>query len=258
MTGGGTDSVTVMPNGTILLAASNPQTLGSSPTTIAGGPITATFDAVLSAPASPSGTGTATLIATFLDDSTAAIKPAGGSGPLDLSDPDSNAWVPWSSPLYGGDFAQVSQGDHQIIFASDVGSPTAPYNASDLTVLNLQEKTAAGVQSAGIDDVRWADGDGGTLYVVDDNGGAGGNGAIYAISGPFFPGEPFAAVSETGAPNSSSVASDGQTVDTLNLASGILTPFASGFVKASGEVWVPSGGGDETGPAGPARRGRPA
>ena len=112
--------------------------------------------------------------------------------------------------------------------------------------------TAAGVQSAGIDDVRWADGDGGTLYVVDDNGGAGGNGAIYAISGPFFPGEPFAAVSETGAPNSSSVASDGQTVDTLNLASGILTPFASGFVKASGEVWVPSGGGDETGPAGPA------
>jgi hypothetical protein len=251
LTGGGTDSVTVMPNGTVLLAASNPQTLGSSPTTIAGGPITATFDALLTAPASPSGTGTATLIPTFLDDSTAAIEPAGGSGPLDLSDPDSNAWVPWSSPVYGGDFAQVSQGDHQVVFASDIGSPTAPYDGSDLTVLNLQEKTASGVQSAGIDDVRWADGDGGTLYVVDDNGGAGGNGAIYAISGPFFPGEAFAAVSETGTPNSSSVVSDGQTVDTLDLATGILTPFASGFAKASGEVWVQAGGGDQTGPAGP-------
>jgi hypothetical protein len=47
-----------------------------------------------------------------------------------------------------------------------------------------------------------------------------------------------AAVSETGAPNSSAVLADGQTVDTLNLATGILTPFATGFVKASGEVWV--------------------
>ncbi len=160
--------------------------------------------------------------------------------------------MPWSSPFFGGQFAQVSQGDHQIIFASDIGSPSAAYNASDLTALNLQEKTASGTQSAGVDDVRWADGDGGTLYVVDDSGGPGGNGAIYAIAGPFFPGEAFASVSETGAPNSSSVAADGETLDTLNLATGILTPFASGFSKASGIAWVPAGGGDQSGPAGPA------
>lgn len=48
-----------------------------------------------------------------------------------------------------------------------------------------------------------------------------------------------AAVSETGAPNSSAVLADGHTVDALNLATGILTPFATGFAKASGEVWVP-------------------
>ena len=50
-------------------------------------------------------------------------------------------------------------------------------------------------------------------------------------------------MSETGPPNSSSVVSDGHTVDTFNLAAGILTPFATGFVKAAGAVWVPVGGG---------------
>jgi hypothetical protein len=53
------------------------------------------------------------------------------------------------------------------------------------------------------------------------------------------PGEVLAAVSETGAPNSSAVLADGHAVDTLNLATGVLTPFATGFAKASGEVWVP-------------------
>ena len=118
-------------------------------------------------------------------------------------------------------------------------------------MLNLQEKVGSTLTSAGVDDVRWADGDGGTLYVVDDSGGPGGKGAIYGITGPFFPGEAFAAVSETGPPNSSSVVADGQTVDTLNLSSGVLTPLASGFVKASGMAWVPAGGGDETGAPGP-------
>jgi len=253
LTGGGTDAVTVLPNGTILIAASNPQSLGASPQTITGGSITATFVARLTPPISPSPTGTATLTASFLDDSEATLAPADtSSAALDLSDPDSNAYVPYSSPLYGNQFAQVSQGDHQLIFVSDIGSPSAPYNATDLTVLNLAEKVGSTTTSAGIDDVRWADGDGGTLYVVDDSGGGGGAGAIYAITGPFFPGEALATVSETGPPNSSSVVTDGQTVDTLNLASGVLTPFATGFVKASGEVWVPAGGGESSGPQGPA------
>ena len=240
LTGGGTDAVTVTPNGTILIAASNPQTLGANPQTIVGGPLTATFRAVLSPPAAPATTGVAALSPTFLDDSQASLAPAGSSSvALALSDPDSNAYVPDSSPLYANQFLQVSQGDHQLIFAGDIGSPAAPYNASDLTVLNLQEQVGATITSAGVDDVRWVDGQGGTFYVVDDSGGPGGNGAIYAITGPFRPGEVLAAVSETGAPNSSAVLADGQTVDTLNLATGTLTPFASGFVKASGEVWVP-------------------
>jgi hypothetical protein len=250
LTGGGTDSITVMPSGAILVSASNPQSLGANPQTITGGPLTAAFLVALSAPSG--STGTASLSPSFLDDSQATIAPADTtSAALDLSDPDSNSYVPYSSPLYGNHFAQVSQGDHQIVFASDAGLPSAPYNASDLTVLNLQEKTTSGTVSAGIDDVHWADGDGGTLYVVDASGGAGGNGAIYAISGPFYPGEALATVSEAGAPNSSAVTSDGRTVDTLNLATGVLTPLASGFVKAAGEVWVPAGGGGDTGVAGP-------
>jgi hypothetical protein len=240
LTGGGTDAVTVTPNGTILIAASNPQTLGASPQTIVGGAVTATFRAVLTPPVAPATTGVAALSPTFLDDSQASLAPAGTSSvTLALSDPDSNAYVPDSSPLYANQFLQVSQGDHQLIFASDIGSPAAPYDATDLTVLNLQEQVGATTTSAGVDDVRWVDGHGGTFYVVDDSGGPGGNGAIYAITGPFSPGEVLAAVSETGAPNSSAVVADGQTVDTLNLATGILTPFATGFVKASGEVWVP-------------------
>ena len=251
LTGGGTDAVTVLPNGTILIAASNPQSLGASPQTIVGGPITATFVVQLAGPVSPSLIGTATLSPSVLDDSQATLAPADTSSTaLDLSDPDSTAYVPFSSPLFGGQFVQVSQGDHQLVFVSDIGSPSAHYNASDVTVLNLAEKVGATTTSAGVDDVRWADGDGGTLYVVDASGGAGGAGAIYAITGPFFPGEAFASVSETGAPNSSSVVSDGKTVDTLNLASGVLTPFASGFVKTAGEVWVPAGGGESTGPQG--------
>jgi hypothetical protein len=234
LTGGGTDSVTVLPDGTILIAASNPQTLGASPQTIFGGPVTATFRATLSPPSGGSTTGTATLAPTFLDDSQATLAPADSTTvKLDLSDPDSNAYVPYSSPLYGNQFMQVGQGDHQLVFSSDIGNPSAADNGSDLTVLNLQEQLGTTTRSAGVDDVRWVDGDGGTFYVVDDNGGPAGTGAVYAITGPFFPGQALAAVSETGTPNSSSVNPDGRTVDTLDLATGILTPFASGFVKAS-------------------------
>lgn len=240
LTGGGTDAVTVTPHGTILIAASNPQSLGANPQTIVGGSLTATFKAVLTPPAAGATTGVAALSPTLLDDSQATLAPADTSSvALALSDPDSNAYVPDSSPLYARQFLQVSQGDHQLIFASDIGSDDAAYNASDLTVLNLQEQVGASTVSAGVDDVRWVDGHGGTFYVVDDSGGPGGTGAVYAITGAFSPGEVLAAVSETGAPNTSAVVADGQTVDTLNLATGVLTPFATGFVKASGEVWVP-------------------
>ena len=126
---------------------------------------------------------------------------------------------------------QDSQGDHQLIFVSDAGSPAAPYNATDLTVLNLSEKVGSALTSAGVDDVRWADGDGGTLYVVDDTAAPAATARSTRSAGPFFPGEVFASVSETGPPNSSSVVADGQTVDTLNLATGTLTPFATGFAK---------------------------
>jgi len=235
LTGGGTDSVTVLPDGAILVAASNPQTLGADPTTIFGGPITATFRVHLTR-----AERTATLAPTFLDDSEATLAPADSTTvKLDLSDPDSNAYVPPSSPLYARQFMQVSQGDHELIFVRDITGAGAPFDADDLTTLPLSERVGDTTTSAGVDDVRWVAGERGTLYVVDDSGGDGGNGAIYAIRGPFTPGEALAAVSETGAPNSADVVSDGHTVDTLDLATGVLTPFATGFEHASGEAWTP-------------------
>lgn len=171
---------------------------------------------------------------------------------IDLSDPDSNAYVPYPSPLYGNQFVQVSQGDHQLVFSSDIGSPSAAYNASDLTVLNLQEKAGGTTTSAGVTTCAGSTATAGRSTSLTTAGDPEEMGRSTRSAARSFPGQVLAAVSETGEPNSTSVVSDGQTVDTLNLATGVLTPFATGFVKASGEVWVSAAGGDTAGPLGPA------
>ncbi len=89
----------------------------------------------------------------------ASPKPAWGTVPaggtrvrLALTDPDSTAVVPYSSPRFGGSFVLDSQADQQLIFARpDVGGPR-------LSVLDLGQS---------IDDFAWATRSGGTYYVTD-------------------------------------------------------------------------------------------
>ena len=219
-TGGGTDGVQVLPDGQLLISASAPNN-GS------GGPVpdaTATFLATLDP-----RTRTAHLAPTFADDARATDALTGqtvtlgapGSSPQALTDPDSNALVPPSSPLYADQYMLNSQGDQLLVFAG------WSWHGLALTELPLSR----GGTPAGVDDVAWATGERGTLYAVDH-----GAGAIYAITGPFLAGESFAGLDSVGSE------ADTTEIDTLELAKGVLAPWVSGFKAVKGLMYVPAGG----------------
>jgi hypothetical protein len=204
LTGGGTDAV-VVDEGRIFLSASNP--------TPANG--TAMFQVQLH-PA----THVASLARTFADNAAAIDAVSGQPVRLALTDPDSNALVPLASPRFGGQVMLDGQGDQQLVFARHLRSRTP-----GLTRLALTH----GGQSAGVDDVRWTDASGGTLIVVDN-----GAGTVYAVEGPFAPGEALASLDTVGA------AAQNTEVDTVDLSSGQLTPFLTGLTKAKGLLWLPA------------------
>jgi hypothetical protein len=203
-TGGGTDAVSVY-NGQIIVSASNP-----------GAPsATAAFLVRLNR-----HRHVARLFPTFADNASATDALTGKSVTLALTDPDSNAVVPHSSPRFGGDFMLDSQGDQQLIFARPGRS------GGSLQRLAMTH----GGTAAGTDDVRWAEHSGGTLYLVDN-----GTNTIYTLTGPFQAGQAFAALDTVG--------SNSQTteLDTLNLTTGALSPFVTGFTGIKGVVWAPGG-----------------
>jgi hypothetical protein len=204
LTGGGTDAV-VVDDGRIFLSASNP----TSPSA------TAMFRVRLH-----QGTGVASLTPTFADNTTASDAVSDQPVSLALTDPDSNALVPLASPRFGGQVALDGQGDQQLVFAR------RPQGlAPRLTRLALTHTGA----SAGVDDVRWTSGSSGTLIVVDN-----GAGTVYAVAGPFAPGEAFASLDTVG------TAEQNTEVDTLDLSSGQLTPFLTGLTKTKGLLWLPA------------------
>ncbi|HEX4283289.1 MAG TPA: hypothetical protein VHZ27_21150 [Solirubrobacteraceae bacterium] len=206
-TGGGTDAVTVY-RGQIVLSASNPTPANA----------TAAFRVRLDR-----HRGVARLIPTFADNAAATDAVTGKPVTLALTDPDSNAVVPESSPRFGGDFVLDSQGDQQLIFADGLG-----HHASGLERLALTH----GGTSAGVDDIRWADRTGGTLYIVDNK-----TGTIYSLTGPFSAGEAFAALDTVGS------ASQTTELDTIDLQTGALSPLVTGFTGIKGVVWAPGGAG---------------
>jgi hypothetical protein len=228
-TGGGTDAVTVI-DGKIFLAASNPNTLvGAEPPS--NPKATATFQVTLS---QSGGVNTATLTPTFPDDATATVG-GGGSGTvtLALTDPDSNAQVPLFAPLYGGDYVLDSQADQQLIFASGIGS-AASFGAGNLTQLPLKHAEPGNPAvniGAGVDDIRWTEGDRGSLIVVDSA-----TNTVYRIAGPFSEFQAFGALDTLGA------SANTTEVDTIDPATGQLMPFATGFGTAKGLLWVPRRG----------------
>ena len=196
--GGGTDSVVVQGTN-ILISASAPTRTGR----------TAVFRATLNA-----RRHVAKLHPTFADNATAVDHVTGKTVTLALTDPDSNAIVPAAAPLFGGDFVLVGQADQQLVFAHGIGT-----GAMSLTRLAM----TYGDKPAGTDDVRWAQHAGQTLYVVD----AGAN-TIYSVKGPFTAGEAIGSLDTAG------TASAGTEIDTLNTATGALTPFIKGFGDGQG------------------------
>jgi hypothetical protein len=67
--------------------------------------------------------------------------------------------------------------------------------------------------------------------VVDEKGGVG-SGALYKITGPFTRGRTFASLDTVGAKL------DTTEVDSLDLATGVLTPFGTGFGQPKGLLRV--------------------
>lgn len=127
---------------------------------------------------------TATLTATFADDAAAMNALTGAPVTLGLTDPDSNALVAEASARFAGQFMLDGQADQQLVFVKHI------LKTPVLTQLPLNQ---AGTP-AGVDDVQWTHGEGGTLYVVDSA-----TNLVHAVTGPFGPGQAFAARDTVGA-----------------------------------------------------------
>jgi hypothetical protein len=202
--GGGTDAPHIY-RGQILISASNP-----SDTTQA-----AVYRAVLS------GT-TATLTPVFLDNVSATVANTGSPQygqptTLALSDPDSNAVVPASSPRFGRDFMLDSQGDLQQVYVRNAGGANQTF-----FVLNLSQS---------VDDTAWATASRGTLYSTD------GKSKVYAVRGRFRVGTAFSAVTPGNANNAPPNPGPNY-LATLNLNTGTLTPVSGITFTAKGLVFV--------------------
>ena len=206
-TGGGTDQVIVDSTGNIL-------TNGSHAGTSTG---TAVFRVILKAPSSPTGTGTAALSPTYLDNATAANGNTGkGTVKLALGDVDSGAIVPKSSPRFGGSYVITDQTALELVFANNI------FTGKGLTVLKTP---------FGLDDLLWTSAPRGTLYVVDIGPAQVlpkvSISALYKVTGPF-------------ATNTVIAANDGvgSELVTVNLNNGKLTPFVTGLQRTKGLVYL--------------------
>jgi hypothetical protein len=207
--GGGTDTPHIY-RGQILISASNPSD-ATQP---------AVYRAVLS------GT-TATLTPLFLDNVSATVantnSPQNGQQvTLALSDPDSNAVVPASSPRFGRDFMLDSQGDLQQVYVRNAGTANQKF-----FVLNLSQS---------VDDTAWATASRGTLYATD------GKNTVYAVRGHFHVGTAFSSVTPGNA-NSAPPNPGPNYLATLNLNTGVLTAVPGITFTAKGLVFV-AGGAD--------------
>lgn len=175
-------------------------------------------------------THVASLTALFNDDGSAVDAVTGTSAPLALTDPDTTATVPADAPRFAGQLMLNSQGDGQMIFAS---SPTAP----SLSVVNLFDGPTAAFPSGEnlppMDGFAVATAAAGTLYVVDNKGGASGTGSITALhTGGWSEGTVFVSEADD---------NGNQLIGTLNLRTGKVTPLGNAFANPKELLFVPSG-----------------
>ena len=211
---GGTDAVAVY-NGKILISASAPGTDGKAP---ASAP--AVYAVTLNA-----GAKTAAVAPFFADNATATGVNGSNSGKkvtLALTDPDSNAVVPSTSPTFGGDFVLNSQGDEELIFSGASGN--------SLQVLKL---------SNSVDDIAWATSATGTLYTTDAT-----SNTVDAVTGTFTPGTLYTAVTPCNANSAPSTCPapgyPANSLGTIDLATGKIGAVTTdGGVMPKGLIFVP-------------------
>jgi hypothetical protein len=158
----------------------------------------------------------------FYDDSTAWDLETHAPVTLHLTDPDSNYVMPSTVPRFAGTLATISQGDGRIVFAS-----MGAHHTVNLDILNLTDNLSGNLPP--VDGIAAATFDRGTLYVVD----AGANDIVELSTkgfpaGTVFIGEP----SDNGNP----------LVGTLNLNTGVITPFANHLVSPKFMVFVAAPG----------------
>ena len=201
---GGTDSIS-FENGNIYISASAPKADNKGNFTTA-----AIFKAVINAD------NTATLTSVLNDNAKATDATPTSTAvatTLNMSDPDSNNIVPPESPKYAGQVVLGDQGDSKLIFSKNIGT-----SSQVNTVLTV------GTQ---VDDTVWATSTKGTLYITDT-----GNNTIYSVTGTFKKGTAYVA-----APNDAGV---GGFVGTVDLTTGLITPFVSGMNSPHGLLFIPS------------------
>jgi hypothetical protein len=223
---GGTDAISVSPDGTIYVAHSNPDTSLPPPNNTA-----AVYTMTLS------GT-TATLTPFFrVNDQADVVNPTPGgaeSAPLGLTDPDSNRFVPGEN---GGMLIQDAQADSKLVLASNLGEDHPTLRQLNLT--NATEPPGS-LLTPQLDDIERVTGRG-TLYAVDQK-----TGNIYAIDtsgvepGTFFVSQP--------SPSAGDLAND-PALGVVDLQSGVVTHVDSTLGSPKGLLFVPAheryGGADE-------------
>jgi hypothetical protein len=200
MGNGGTDSIAIR-NGQIFISHSNPNDV-TQPTEYR----VKLFQSNL----------TVFLTPVFYDNSMALNVLTHKQVSLALADPDSNYFMPSSSPRFAGTLATIGQADGQLIFASAI------LKTPVLKVLNVTDNKASNVP---IDGIAVTTSGTGTLFVVDASANT-----IVALntkgwpSGTVFVGEPKDKANPL--------------VGVINLNTGVITPLTNAFVSPKGLLFI--------------------
>jgi hypothetical protein len=139
---------------------------------------------------------------------------------LALTDPDSNEVVPWTAPVYAGDFMLASQADRELIFCNPAGGH--------------QSLTAPHLSNA-VDDSVWATRRHGALYVTD-----GTDDTVDVVSGGFTVGQMYSSVTPCDAANAPATCPapgfPDNNLATTGMRTGMLTPVMLTPVMLTGAV----------------------
>jgi hypothetical protein len=221
-TNGGTDALSVAPDGTVYVAHSNPDPSLPSPNNTA-----AVHTLTLS--------GTTAHLTPFfgVNDEAHVINPSAGApetAPLALTDPDSNRFIPGRR---GGTLIQDAQADSKLVFATNVRS-----DSPRLRQLNLTNAVApsGGPATPQLDDIARI-GHAGVLYLVDQL-----NGGIFTIdTSSVEPGTLFVSQPK---PSTGDLPND-PALGVVNPRTGVVTHVASTFGSPKGLLFVPNHGRPE-------------